>query len=61
MKGVSPLAGKKYGLDLGTMNIRIYQGGQGLVIYEKNMIAIQRKKELAAVVNYAFEIYETTP
>lgn len=61
MKGVSPLAGKKYGLDLGTMNIRIYQGGQGLVIYEKNMIAIQRKKEVAAVGNDAFEMYERTP
>lgn len=61
MKGDIPLAGKKYGLDLGTMNIRIFQGGQGLVIFEKNMIAIQRKKEVAAVGNDAFEMYERTP
>ena len=60
-KGVNSLAGKKYGLDLGTMNIRIFQAGQGLVIYEKNMIAIQRKKEVAAVGNDAFEMYERTP
>lgn len=43
------------------MNIRIFQGGQGLVIYEKNMIAIQRKKEVAAVGNDAFDMYERTP
>ncbi len=55
------MAGKKYGLDLGTMNIRIFQGGQGLVIYEKNMIAIQKKKEVAAVGNDAFDMYERTP
>lgn len=55
------MAGRKYGLDLGTMNMRIYQGGQGLVIYEKNMIAIQRKKEVVAVGNDAFEMYERTP
>ena len=55
------MAGKKYGLDLGTMNIRIFQGGHGLVVYEKNMIAIQRKKEVAAIGNDAFEMYERTP
>lgn len=60
-KGETPLAGRKYGLDLGTMNIRIFQGGHGLVVYEKNMIAIQRKKEVAAVGNDAFEMYERTP
>ena len=56
-KGETPLAGRKYGLDLGTMNIRIFQGGHGLVVYEKNMIAIQRKKEVAAIGNDAFEMY----
>ena len=55
------MAGRKYGLDLGTMNIRIFQGGHGLVVYEKNMIAIQRKKEVAAIGNDAFEMYERTP
>ena len=60
-KGETPLAGRKYGLDLGTMNIRIFQGGHGLVVYEKNMIAIQRKKEVAAIGNDAFEMYERTP
>ena len=43
------------------MNIRIFQGGHGLVVYEKNMIAIQRKKEVAAIGNDAFEMYERTP
>ena len=42
-KGETPLAGRKYGLDLGTMNIRIFQGGHGLVVYEKNMIATVRE------------------
>ena len=55
------MAGKKYGLDLGTMNMQIYQSGQGLVINEKTMIAIQRKKDMVAFGNEAYDMFERAP
>ena len=42
------MAIQKYGLDLGTGTIKIYKEGQGLVLREKNMIAIRRKTEMVA-------------
>ena len=56
-KGETPLAGRKYGLDLGTMNIRIFQGGHGLVVYEKNMIAIQRKNAIEQKLGFWERLY----
>lgn len=55
------MAGRKYGLDLGSMHLKISHGGQGIVINEKNMIAIQRKKDMVAAGNQAYDMFERTP
>ena len=39
-KGVLVLAYKGYGIDLGTKNIKIYKEKQGIVIDQKNTIAV---------------------
>jgi rod shape-determining protein MreB len=51
----------RYGLDLGTMNFRLVQTGRGVILNEKNMIAVRRKKEIAAAGNAAYEMFERTP
>ncbi len=43
------------------MNFQIYHGGQGLSINEKTMIAIQRKKEMIAFGNDAYDMFERVP
>ncbi|MEE1243880.1 MAG: rod shape-determining protein, partial [Frisingicoccus sp.] len=52
------MAVQKYGLDLGTGNIKIYKDGQGLVLNEKNMIAIRKKRERVAFGDGAYDMYE---
>jgi len=54
------LAGRKFGLDPGTMNLRICQNGHGLIVNEKNLIAVQ-KKNIIAVGNEAYDMFERTP
>ncbi len=54
------MASRKFGLDPGTMNLRICQLGRGLIVNEKNLIAVQKKNVIAAG-DAAYEMYERTP
>jgi len=49
---------RKFGLDLGTNNIKIYNSQRKTFIIEKNMIAIKKKKEVVAMGDAAYELYE---
>ena len=36
---------KIYGIDMGTNSIKIYQKAAGVILHQKNMIAMVKKKE----------------
>ncbi|MCH5249615.1 MAG: rod shape-determining protein [Lachnospiraceae bacterium] len=55
------MANYAFGIDLGTSNIKIYNRADDSVLVEKNMIAIENKKNMFAYGNSAFEMYEKTP
>ncbi|NMB43717.1 MAG: rod shape-determining protein [Clostridiales bacterium] len=58
------MVGNIYGIDLGTSTIKIYQKGAGLVLDEKNIIAIEKtqdKKRVIAVGNEAYEMHGKAP
>ena len=46
-----------FGIDLGTSNIKIYSLADDTVTIEKNMIAIENKKNIFAYGNSAYEMY----
>ncbi|MCQ2523701.1 MAG: rod shape-determining protein [Lachnospiraceae bacterium] len=50
-----------FGIDLGTSNIRIYNSADDSIFIEKNMIAIENKKNIFAYGDSAFEMYEKAP
>lgn len=50
-----------FGIDLGTRTIKIYSAGSDSVTVEKNMIAIEDKRNLFAYGDSAFEMYEKAP
>lgn len=50
-----------FGIDLGTGNIKIYNGNDDSIMNEKNMIAIMNKSTLFAYGDAAFEMYEKAP
>ncbi len=50
-----------FGIDLGTSNIKIYNKAEDAILVEKNMIAIENKKNLFAYGDSAFEMYEKAP
>lgn len=50
-----------FGIDLGTSTISIYNHGKKSIMTEKNMIAIENKKNVFAYGNSAFEMYEKSP
>lgn len=50
-----------FGIDLGTGNIKIYNGNDDSIMNEKNMIAIMNKNTLFAYGDAAFEMYEKAP
>ncbi len=52
---------KIYGIDMGTNSIKISQKGAGVVLYQKNMIAMVRKTEPFALGDEAFSMYEKAP
>jgi rod shape-determining protein MreB len=60
-KGVVMLANNAFGIDLGTRTIKIYNAHGDNVIVEKNMIAIEDKKNLFAYGDSAFEMFEKSP
>ncbi len=55
------MATKSYGIDFGTSTIKIYKKGQGIVLDERNIIAISKKKNVIASGNEAFDMYEKAP
>lgn len=52
---------KAYGIDFGTSMIKIYRKGQGVVLDEKNVIAIADRKKVIAVGNEAYDMFEKAP
>ena len=55
------MVGKVYGVDLGTSLIKIYKKGKGIVVSQRNIIAIENKKRLLAVGDVAYDMYEKAP
>ncbi len=55
------MAEKVYGIDLGTGTIKIAQKRAGVVLQQKNMLAVANKKEAIAIGDEAFEMYEKVP
>lgn len=52
---------KVYGIDMGTNAIKISQKNAGVVLHQKNMIAMVRKNEPLALGDEAFSMYEKAP
>ncbi len=55
------MASSAFGIDLGTSNIKIYNNMDGMILNQKNMIAIKNRNTLFAYGNPAFEMYEKAP
>ena len=53
--------GNMYGLDLGTYEIKVYDKKFDRIWKEKNTIAIKNEKEIFAVGDIAYEMYEKVP
>lgn len=52
---------RTYGIDLGTSTLKIYKKGEGVILDEKNVIAIQNRKKVIAVGDTAYEMLEKAP
>lgn len=52
---------KTFGVDLGTSTVKIYSQDQDTILTEKNMIAIRNQKQILAVGNEAYGIFEKNP
>lgn len=55
------MASKAFGIDFGTSTIKIYKKGQGIVLDERNILAISNRKNIIATGNDAFDMYEKAP
>ena len=55
------MASSAFGIDLGTGNIKIYSNIDGMILNEKNMIAIKNRNMLFSYGNPAYEMYEKAP
>ena len=55
------MSGKSIGIDFGTSSIKMYKSGEGVILNEKSVIAIYKKKHTFAVGNEAYEMYEKAP
>lgn len=55
------MASKAFGIDFGTSTIKIYKKGQGIVLDERNIIAISDRKHVIAGGDEAFDMYEKAP
>lgn len=55
------MAKKVFGIDFGTSMIKIYKKGQGVILDEKNVIAIENRKKVLAVGDEAYEMLEKSP
>ena len=52
---------KIIGIDFGTSTIKMTQKGAGVVLSQKNVIAIKNKTDIFAIGNEAYEMYEKAP
>lgn len=50
-----------FGIDLGTSNIKLYNGNNDSYFMEKNMIAVEGRDNILAYGDSAFEMYEKAP
>ena len=55
------MARNTYGLDLGSYEIKVYDKKRDVLWKEKNVIAIANEKEIFAVGDEAYEMYEKAP
>lgn len=55
------MAQRTYGIDFGTSTIKICRKGQGIVLDERNMIAIADRNSIIAIGNEAYDMYEKAP
>lgn len=55
------MARNTYGLDLGSYEIKVYDKKQDTIWKEKNVITIKDKREIIAVGDEAYKMYEKTP
>lgn len=55
------MAGKMYGIDFGTSTIKIYHKNEGIILDEKNVIAIANRKKVIATGDEAYEMYGKAP
>ncbi|CRZ34360.1 rod shape-determining protein MreB [Herbinix hemicellulosilytica] len=55
------MAQRTFGIDFGTSTIKISRKGQGVVLDERNIIAVADKKNIIAAGDEAFDIYEKAP
>jgi rod shape-determining protein MreB len=55
------MASKAFGIDFGTSTIKIYKKGQGIVLDERNIIAVADRKTVIASGNDAYDMYEKAP
>ncbi len=55
------MSDKVYGIDMGTNSIKISQKNAGVVLHQKNMIAMVRRTEPLALGDEAYAMYEKAP
>lgn len=55
------MASKTFGIDFGTSTIKIYKKHEGIVLDERNIIAIANKKQVIAVGDEAYDMHEKAP
>ncbi len=55
------MARNTYGLDLGSYDIKVYDKKQDVIWKEKNVIAVKDKRDIYAVGDDAYRMYEKTP
>ena len=55
------MAGKVYGLDLGTYEIKVFDKKNDSIWHQKNAIAMKNRKYIFAVGNEAYDIFEKAP
>ena len=55
------MASKTFGIDFGTSTIKIYKKSEGIIVDERNIIAIANKKQVIAVGDEAYEMHEKAP
>lgn len=51
----------KYGLDIGTMNVRLSLAGEGKILSQKNVITLKDRKNIIGYGDDAWEMFEKAP